>query len=658
MWYFAQSGALDSNKKSKLGDFFNSQKAATSLVRESIQNSLDAFDKKSGDKVRVRFTISERSWKDIASFGQTEDGELTLDHHTNCYDLGKYAKTFSGKKSIRCLAIEDYGTLGLTGTTDKNAARSGSHFVGFWWNEGITGKVKGTLGGHGVGKITLTRASEMSTFWALTKRSDDEKTFLIGFTNLPFHNLSNRNYRGDGRFGVYTEEGGKETFLPVVDPSIISKFSDVAGLDRSDFGLSVFIPAVVKGVNHDAMLQAVIEDYYWPILDDKLEVTICDLPTGIETTVNVSTLAEAMGRLGDTDKADRIRKLVNVAAEVRRMKSGNPNYFAGVQPEIQNDGKPPRLTASQFTPENLARIKDQFEKGRTVAVQCSIELERKDGVFLTGTFEIFLKGASEAKSDRISQYIRRGLIITQQPHNISGKFEFCFVVVDDRDMSDYLGTSEGVAHTSWALGQFNENAEYKSDNPLRFVMDAANQFHQIAAGEDEEKNAIQNFADDIFSIYRPGSGKEPEQKPHSKKRKRTERPDPPRPEAKPLELIRLQRLDDGTGFAIYPANDLPDVLMSEGISLPFRIDIKSAYLSVKGNSKSFSDYSQLDFDYASTIRLEISPNESVKVIEQSANKLSLEIFSPTFQIQVKGFDKYRDLLNRTTLKVSEIEVAS
>ena len=657
MWHFTQSGALDSNTKPKLGDFFNAQKAATSVVRESIQNSLDARDVKRSDKVCVRFTISERSWKDIASFAQTEDGQLTLDHHTNSDDLGKYAKTFSGKKPIRCLAVEDYGTMGLTGTTDKNDARSGSNFVGFWWNEGITGKAKGTLGGHGVGKITLTRASEMSTFWALTKRADDEKTFLIGFANLPFHHLSNRNYRGDGRFGVYNEEGGKEIFLPVVDPNTISKFSEVAGLDRSDFGLSVFIPAVVKGINHDAMLQAVIEDYYWPILDGKLEVTICDLSLGIETTVDVSNLAEAMDRLGNTEKSDKIRKLVNVAAEVRGMKSGNPNYFAGVQPEIQADGKP-RLTASQFTPENLARIKDQFEKGRTVAVQCSVELEPKDGQSVTGTLEVFLKGTSEANSDRIGQYIRQGLVITQQQNNISGKFEFCFVVVDDKDMSDYLGSSEGVAHTNWGLGQFNEIGNYKSDGPLRFVMDAANQFYQIAAGEDEEKNAIQNFADDIFSIDRPGAGKEQEPKPHSKKRKRLELPVTPRPETKPVELIRLEKLDDGTGYSIYPANDLTDVLMSEGISLPFRIDIKSAYLSVKGNSKSFKDYSQLDFDYASTIKLEVSSSEAVKVLEQSVNKLSLEIFSPTFQIQVKGFDKHRDLLNRTTLKVSEIEVAS
>ncbi len=659
MWYFKKSGALDSNRRSKLEEFFSAQNAATSVVRESIQNSLDAIDRKRSDKVRVRFTVSERSWEDIAPFANTTDVPLTLDDHTNCEDLDRYARSFRGKK-LRCLTVEDYGTKGLTGTTDKDDARSGSNFVGFWWNEGITGKGNGTLGNHGVGKITLTRVSDMSTFWAMTKRADDDQTFLIGFSNLPFHRLSNCSYLGYGRYGVIKDEAGQDKFLPVTDPQTISQFSHAFGIDRSEYGLSVFIPAVVAGINHDSMLQAVIEDYYWPILNGKLEVTIRDLTKDVETTIDVSNLATAIDLLGDTTKSNFIRELVSAAIKVHGMKKGNPNYFTGIQPAIYIDGKHKRLrlTAEQFSADNLARLKEQFEKGEAVAVRFSLELEPKDGAPLTGTFEIFLKSTPEASVGRISQYIRHGLVITDQKTNIAGRFGYCFVVVDDEDMSNYLGTAEGPAHTTWVLGKFAESGKYNSDAPLRFIMDAASQLYRIASGEDEEKNEIQNFADDIFSIDRPGSGKQQEQQQQAKKRKRSEVPVPPPPETKPAELIRLEKMDNGTGFAIHPTKDLAEILASEGITLPFRIDIKSAYLSVKGNGRSFKDYSPLDFDYASSIQIENSPIEAVKILERSGNKLSLEVHSPDFQIQVKGFDRHRDLLNRTNLQVSESEVAS
>ena len=77
----------------------------------------------------------------------------------------------------------DGATTGLVLVSDKNNALSGSNFVGFWWNDGISGKGKGSSGSHGVGKTTLTRISGMSLFLAVTKRSDDDRRFLLGFAN-------------------------------------------------------------------------------------------------------------------------------------------------------------------------------------------------------------------------------------------------------------------------------------------------------------------------------------------------------------------------------------------------------------------------------------------------------------------------------------------
>lgn len=657
MWHFKKSDPLDSNRRSKLDEFFSSQNAATSVVREAIQNSLDApLDEKEGT-VRVQFTLSEHPWGDFEEFTGTTDPELTLDSHTSCNDLDRYAKSFKGKK-LRCLAIEDYGTKGLTGTTDKNEALSGSNFVGFWWNEGITGKGRGTRGSHGVGKTTLTRASEMSTFWGLTKRADDHKIFLIGFSNLPFHRLENSSFLGYGRFGKSEFSDGRELFMPVTDPAVIGNFSETFGLDRASFGLSVLIPAVTSSISHDSILQAVIEDYYWPILSGDLSVSIRDKIAGIETEICKENLSVAMDQLkGEETKSQKIRELVKSATFVHGMKSGHPNYFPGIQPEVDSDGKHKRarLTGDCFTPDNLARMKDQFEKGETIAVKFAVELEPKEDAPVTGTFEVFLRGQSDEGHERISQYIRRGLIVTEQSAGIASKFGYCFVIIDDRDMSDFLATAEGPAHTNWGLGKFQSSAAYKSDWPLRFIMDAANQLYRIVAGEDQEQNEIENFADDIFSINRPSAGTGNEQK--QKKPKETEVPVPPS-DPKPLEVIRVERLDDGTGYAIHSAKELGDVMEAEAISLPFRIDVVSAYLSVRGNSRSFKDYTSLDFDYSKDIAVEIFPADAAVIITRKGNRLSLHVSQVPFTIKVNGFDPHRDLLNRTDLKILEGEASA
>lgn len=656
MWTFKKSGALDSNRRSKLDEFFSSQNAATSVVRESIQNSLDASRGEKGSKVLVRFTLSEHSWNDVSRFAGTTDGGLTLDDHTGCPDLERYSKSFAGKK-LRCLAVEDYGTRGLTGTTDKDDALSGSNFVGFWWNEGITGKGRGTRGSHGVGKTTLTRVSDMSTFWALTKRADDNQTFLIGFANLPFHRLKDRSYLGYGRFGISVTEGDTERFMPIADEAAIARFSDTFGLERAEFGLSVLIPAVAQSIGHDTILQAVIEDYYWPILRGDLEVCIRDQIGGVETEVRRDNLSAAMDQLKDAAKSKRIHELVSAATQVHGMKSGHPNYFSGIQPEVEDDGKHRRakLTGECFTPDNLERIKDQFEKGKMVAVKLAVTLEPKDDKPVTGTFEIFLRDHAEEEPERISQYIRNGLIITEQSSGIAGRFGCCFVIIDDSDMSDFLAAAEGPAHTTWVLGKLSESARYKSDWPLRFVMDAASQLHRILTGEDQDKNEIENFADDIFSIDKPGAGASPE--PQKKSHKKTETPTPP-VQPKPAEMIRVERRDDSTGYAISPARDLVEVMKSEGVTLPFRIEIVSAYLSVKGNSRSFKDYTPIDFDYLTTINIETAPASAVEIVARGGNRLTVEVRESEFEINVRGFDRHRDLLNRTDLKMLEDEVTS
>ena len=649
MWVFPKSGKYDSNRKSKLDEFFSAQNAATSVVREAIQNSLDAAREGCEQPVEVRFTLSEHEWDDFLHFIPSEDGGHTLNDHTSCDDLGRYAENFEGQR-VRCLAIEDYGTKGLTGSTDKDKALSGSNFVGFWWNEGITGKGKGTLGNHGVGKTTLTRVSGMSTFWALTKRSDDDRQFLIGFSNLPFHQLDGRSYLGYGRFGRTSHD---DSFQPVEDSKTLKSFSETFGLDRPDYGLSVLIPAVNSNVDHDSILEAVLDDYYWPILRGRLSVSIRDKVSDQSTCIDAKSLDDAIARLKNKERVEKTAALIDRARRVISMREGDPDYFIGIQPVIQgNDEKSQRaiLKASCFTEDNLERLRQQFAKGHMVGVQFSVNLAPLDGDAVTGIFEVFLQAAPADAPSGLSQFIRNGIIISEQRDNISGRFGYCFVVVEDREMSDYLGMAEGPAHTKWLIGKLNEQKKFKSDWPLRFVMDAARELYRILVREDEEKDKIENFAADIFSISKPSG--EPLVNAKRGKGKKSDKPVVPKPE-RAIELVRIDRELEKTGFSIVPAKSLKDVMINEGFSFPLKIEIETAYLSIGGNARSFRDYTKIDFDFADSITVEISPPDAVDIITRQGNKLVVEVTEPEFHVIASGFDRHRDLLIRTDVKVGD-----
>lgn len=649
MWRFPRSGPEDSNKSSKLDEFFASQNPTTSIVRESLQNSLDAKPDDRDGPVRVRFTLSERSWTDLAPWiGTNEDG-LTLNDHTASEDLEQFKADYRGK-TFRCMAVEDYNTDGLTGDTDKDAARSGSNFVGFWWNEGITGKKTGTSGSHGVGKTTLTKLSGMSSFLAVTKRRDDDREFLLGFSNLPFHQLDGASYLGYGRFGVMESRGEIEHLMPIEDSSAIKKFCKAFDIERSDHGLSVLIPAVDDRVDRKSVVGAVIEDYYWAILKELLVVEVVDKVSGERQLIKADTIDQCIQDMDDT--ATRLRLLVEKARQVIAMQGTHPNFFQGVEPEINatsHGTKRYTLTADCFSGENLEMMREEFEKGNMIGVSFPVPLEPNGGPDKRGLLEVFIEPDTGKGADRIDQFIRKRIVISRQKTNIAGQFGSCFVVAEDMDMSDYLMLAEEPAHTKWTIQLLNEKKKYKSDAALRFAMSAASELHRILIGDDEDRDTLENFADDIFSINKPSAeiGKQ------SRKSKRPECTEEPEvdPTQASVPLVRVDKLVDGTGFEILPVRQFSQIAADQNVIFPIRITVKSAYLSVRGNSRSWKDYSPIDFGFGDNIKVKIEPNGAGDVISASENELVVEINEEDFAIKTSGFDPHRDLLIKTNIGV-------
>ena len=255
--------------------------------------------------------------------------------------------------------------------------------------------------------------------------------------------------------------------------------------------------------------------------------------------------------------------------------------------------------------------------------------------------EVFIKKVDINLSDN-TQFIRNQIIISKQPSLILSKDIACFLIAEDKEISDYLKEAEEPAHTKWFINRFNAQKAYKSDWALRFVSELPKTIHKILTQDDEEGSKLKNFATDIFSIVEPHS----DGKTAKKKKKKPEKTDLPGdiPKDKRIPIVRVERDDVNTGFQIIAVPKLNEILEDQNEVLPIKLHIKAAYLSAFGKSRSWKDYSPIDFQFRKSIPIGIEPPTAASVLEADGNEFMIEIHEPNFQISVSGFDENRDLL--------------
>ena len=166
------------------GEFFATEateKAGEALVREGIQNSLDA--RRDGETVMVRIRVSG---KDSAVARSAVAPFLGgLQEHLRAPGNG-LQEIPSDEENCPVLVFEDFGTTGLLGDPAEWKPQAGSknHFYHFFRAEGRSDKGEKDIGRWGVGKQVFPRSSRINTVFGLTVRSDDRKKLLMGMAVL------------------------------------------------------------------------------------------------------------------------------------------------------------------------------------------------------------------------------------------------------------------------------------------------------------------------------------------------------------------------------------------------------------------------------------------------------------------------------------------
>jgi hypothetical protein len=568
-WNFMPQRPGETTREPIQGEFFATEaisNTAAALVREGNQNTMDAG--RDGEKTRVRIFLSGAGGKAAAP-------EKMAPYLTGVWP--HYRAHQNGLCDIpadtdHCpfLVFEDFGTTGLCGDPlqwhKKEGVKNG--FFTFFRAEGQSDKEQGDRGRWGVGKFVFPRSSRVSSFLAVTVRHDDRKRLLMGRAILKTHAVDGQHYVADGYFGEQKDVpgGGGQIVGPVEDEKAIDQFCTDFGLKRgTEPGLSIVVPWYDLEITQIALLRAVIEDYFYPILSGDLEVTV-EGPDGT-TALTAATLIAEVEKL-NSDLAAGMVPLINLAEWVRSLKPGE----AVVLNKMPETG-PPKWIPPLFPEDAAAGLRERYHRGEKIAVLVPFCVRPKGGEKKWSFFDVALeRDGTEARERPV--FVREGIIISdlRSPYSRGVR---SLVICDDGPLATLLGDSENPAHTQWQKDGSNYKGKYTypAEN-LAFVINSVAEVIRFITEADKE--ADKSILVDVFSL--PAEPEDPDAVSTKVKKEQGTRPgrkspptgDPPTPKPKRFRVEKVKG-----GFCVRPGDP--------GAEMPKKLDIKVAYSIRSGN---------------------------------------------------------------------------
>jgi hypothetical protein len=254
-WNFNELRDGDEKQGIRDGDMSDFNKTHyKSVVRESIQNSLDAR-KDYNEPVKVTFEFSSFQKPFINGFSKIESHIIQCKNYAKNEDdiefLEEMINSFESD-SYSYIKISDFNTIGMeTETTYDSFANS----------RNISSKnSKGSAGSKGMGKAVYFASSYLQTIIVSTK-SETEQIFQ-GITKISTHNYSEKLLSHKGFFGNSI--------------SAITTQNDIPNtFKRTEIGTSIYVIGVKQDENRvSEMVKELITNFWLAIYENDLIVEI------------------------------------------------------------------------------------------------------------------------------------------------------------------------------------------------------------------------------------------------------------------------------------------------------------------------------------------------------------------------------------------------
>ncbi len=277
-WHFKPEGGRDVGPNDPINENFKGR-PYSSIVRESIQNSLDAVDD-ADNPVKVKFTFFHLK---KADFPHLFDIESHIKQSAEYYSDNDNAKRLFGdmssylesaSESLSCLKISDYNTVGMD--YDASVRNTKSPFYAFLRAGGVSAKSHGSGGSFGFGKGAYYTLSPIKTIIVSTK-TNLERFCFEGSTILTTHKSDSGEILT--AYGYYDNNNGEPTCDEDSIPEIFK---------RDEIGTDVNVIGLWDVKNHkDLMIKSVLNNFWLAIYHGKLVVEIDGLVIHKENLENV-----------------------------------------------------------------------------------------------------------------------------------------------------------------------------------------------------------------------------------------------------------------------------------------------------------------------------------------------------------------------------------
>lgn len=626
-WKFREMSRGEINIDPIEGEFFSAEALGSlsdALIREAIQNSLDASIPGEKTKVIISFSSSDEQLPPPKSQKYISG----LLEHLMAEQTGLLERV-SMNEPMDYILIEDFGTRGLEGDIredeDKRNSRQKNDFFYFWRNIGRAVEGSTARGRWGLGKTVFQAASRINSFFGVTIRRNDPRKLLLGQSVLKIHWANGKKYAPYGYYGTFEDD----FVLPVKEQEIAEEFCRDFSLRRKEeSGLSVIIPFPDKDISAQEIIRATINQYFFPILSGDLEVIIMSGQN--REVINSESVIDFVSMTDWTDKSEILKRL-----ELAKWSIGlSAEYFAQLL-EPPTD-QAPKWDDSLFIKEHLEWLRNKFDASERIALNVPLWIQRTGENLQRASFKVFLEREPTIEKGE-DFFIRDGVAITGVS-SLRQRGMRVIVSVSDKPLSKLLGDSENPAHTEWQerspkfKGRYNRGASC-----LRFVKNSPREIVKILSRPAEGRDL--SLLRDIFYIDLPKFAQ-----PEGETKTPDEHPGPgessiPQPDVASDQFLQMKRTSQGFRLTVNP----------KAKRVPKYINVQIAYDIRQGNP--FRKYSVFDFDLDKPpIRIS-SKGLAVKAARQ--NVIQLELQSRDCWLQITGFDPKRDLKIKTTTSLDE-----
>jgi hypothetical protein len=609
MWVFNPPPSYGVRQNPTQGEHFVNDRIDRNeaLVREAIQNSLDARPNSPNGTATVKFTFRTTSEPSRLK-------EYHIDLHPHLKACGvDLPKPTSDEAHL--LLVEDYGTVGLTGPLDEDDE---GHFSLFWRNIGSSSKGENKGGRWGLGKTVFPNSSKISAFFGITFRKGDRGPVLMGQAALKKHKIGKNTFQPHA---FYCSSKKEEFEKPIVDKSDIQIFEKIFGTDRGNqpgFSAAVLFPH--ESIKPKELLLAVVEHFFFPILQGNLVVHVDG------EVINKKTIHEIVASRRFPE-LHRLKQIIQFATEVIALERKRNHSIDNVSKMNFPSGG---LGRECFETAHLTIMKKEYQEGKIVGLAVPITIRSKSDGDSPSELLLFLQHIP-GLTHSADYYLRGGISVID--NRSFGETDECLgiLLAEEEKVSKFLGDSENPAHTNWNSRSAGLEKKYRdSMKTVLFIRKSLRQFFDLLAKEEgvTDPNALLDF------FFEESGDSGPVEKP--------KRPLPP-PLPRRRVLVEVRKIE--SGFRASQGQDL------KAEDLPLKVSIVMAYDCLRGNP--FSKYSTADFE------IENSPIEvHTKGVDKASgtnNNLSFVVTDKEFVAEVKGFDPARDLKVRTRVMNEETE---